>query len=88
MIVTNSFHSLHADQYMAALGVLYRNICRYPRRVSTKIDIALFHAAKVHIERDLFCGDIRTSIAPIFKELFHGMLCSVETLTDAALIGS
>ncbi|VUC25663.1 unnamed protein product [Clonostachys rosea] len=79
---TDSFHSLHADRYMAALAILYRNICHYPRRLSTKTDLALFHTAKEHVERDLFYGDLGASVAPMFKEVFDGMLSCVEQLTS------
>jgi hypothetical protein len=83
MQTANFPFSLHADQYMAALGVLYRNICRNPKRASAKADLAHFHAAKEHLERDLFRGNYESSVASIFKELFGDMLSSAERFLNS-----
>ncbi|KAJ9659582.1 hypothetical protein H2198_002995 [Neophaeococcomyces mojaviensis] len=67
---------LYIDYYMTALSLLYRNIFRYPRRVSAKADLEHFRAGKFH-----FMNDIPESmISPTLKTLFSGMLKSLEDL--------
>ncbi|KAF2870917.1 fungal-specific transcription factor domain-containing protein [Massariosphaeria phaeospora] len=68
--------SFQADQYIAALAILYRNICRNPAHVATRVDLGYFRACKLHLERDVYPGYLVAG----FGGLMNDMLCSVEKL--------
>ncbi|KAF2691212.1 hypothetical protein K458DRAFT_412519 [Lentithecium fluviatile CBS 122367] len=68
--------SFPPDQYAAALAILYRNICRNPKHVATRVDLEYFRACKLHLERDVYPG----YIVALFGDLLNDMLCSIEKL--------
>lgn len=69
--------SPQTDYLMGAISVLYRNIFKYPHRMSAKADVEHLRAGKIHFERHASSADIITTL----DKLFQAMLTSAEKVT-------
>lgn len=63
---------------MSAMSVLYRNIFKYPQRMSAKADVEHLRAGKIHFERHSSSAEINTTLA----KMFQAMLTSAEKVTS------
>ena len=78
-VITDSIHiSPQTDYLMGAISVLYRNIFKYPHRMSAKADVEHLRAGKIHFERHASSADIVTTL----DNLFQAMLTSAERVTS------
>lgn len=64
---------------MSAISVLYRNIFKYPHRMSAKADVEHLRAGKIHFERHTGSAEILTVT---LAKLFQAMLTSAERVTS------
>lgn len=71
-------NSPQTDYLMGAISVLYRNIFKYPHRMSAKADVEHLRAGKIHFERHASSADIITTL----DKLFQAMLTSAEQVTS------
>lgn len=63
---------------MGAISVLYRNIFKYPHRMSAKADVEHLRAGKIHFERHASSADIMATL----DKLFQAMLTAAEKVTS------
>lgn len=63
---------------MSAMSVLYRNIFKFPHRMSARADVEHIRAGKIHFERHARSSDI----SPSLDKLIQAMLASAEDLTS------
>lgn len=80
MVITDiisTHYSPQTDYLMGAISVLYRNIFKYPHRMSAKADVEHLRAGKIHFERHASSADIITTL----DKLFQAMLTSAEKVT-------
>jgi len=61
---------------MAAMAVLYRNICRNPLHLAARADLEHLRACKLHLERDT----PHNVTGPSLKALFDYMVTSAHDL--------
>ncbi|KAL2276026.1 hypothetical protein FJTKL_01421 [Diaporthe vaccinii] len=65
------------DYLLGTISVLYRNIFKYPHRMSAKADVEHLRAGTIHFERHASSADIITTL----DKLFQAMLTSAEKVT-------
>lgn len=71
---------------MTALAVLCRNIFKYPKRLSTNVDLEYFRTGKIHFDRHLDLSCLVTNA--ILKKLSGVLLSLVESrLTSGGVSG-
>lgn len=63
---------------MGAISVLYRNIFKYPNRMSAKADVEHLRAGRIHFARHIGPAGIITTL----DKLFQAMLTSAELVTS------
>lgn len=80
MVIADIFNrnSPQTDYLMGAISVLYRNIFKYPNRMSAKADVEHLRAGKIHFERHASSVDIISTM----DKLFQAMLTSAEKVTS------